>query len=550
MAGQVDNITDNAINKYISQIKNNLSGFNPRVVFDKLKKGHMPHQIAGMSDIGEDYVKELGKAYQKKIDEDIYPKDVLNDKINPETKTVTPGLSKMLGPQDSQQRKDIKATQKRNNPEYFQHEDEGGSNNSEDLDDDEENQDDDEEENKEEDDEEEKEDENEEESEEENPEEKDSSEELENPDDPAEGNGGVEGATETGGEALESAETGGEALAQGGATVAEAATAAETTAAAGGFFAAATPLWIALLIIGILLVLIVIIVPLIKSSGKEGHAPTQPYVNSGNYSAVVSLSKEEELKKLLDQNLDQFVVEIEKIKKNASGDNKDKIVELCDKIIEQAKILNEKTQDGTKADPKEKGEKESAKIKLQSYFKELIVLLYVKTDVVYLNQIEVDGGMASWGCGYTSSAMVAQSYGFNLKPIQIAGDRRSGIPGAGWPAQRLTQLTGVNWKQASSWEDIVKQVNNCNPVIVGTTFSRNSGHWMVIIGFTKSGDVIVNDPYGNHGYNYAGGYVSSGGQTGKAVTYNITDFKAHFNYDGFNGYSAYIVNPPYKLKCK
>lgn len=561
LAGEIEE-RKKIIDGYLAKIKSALEAFDAKYIFNKLKTGVYPHQIAGVN-IDKQYIDDITNAYKERPDEDIYPDVVLNG----DPKSGKDGLANMLGPKDSEARKDIDNAQKKNpdhpdnNPDSnnSKSDQEGSESSNQNKQDEEKNNAD---ENQKEADEKQddnfdvdsdnKEDVDSETSQEENiqGDQKNPNEEV-NPSKNGVNNVFKGEAGEMGGNVAGSMVGGASGTAAAGA--AEAATAGAATSAAvpaaAATLTATAPFWIALFIIIVVIIAVIVLGPMLDT-GKFGNVKAEAVGNSGNYKVVSALSKADELKKTLETNLEEFITRIEEIKKNASGDNKDKIITLCDQILKESNELKSiSTQNIRKMSAEDKGKKEELTVKIMAQIKELVSLVYVKTDVVYLNQIQVEGNMASWGCGYTSSAMVAQSYGFDLKPIQIAGNLTSGIPSAAWPAQRLTELTGVNWKQASSWDEIVKQVNNCNPVIVGTTFSRSSGHWMVIIGFTDSGDVIVNDPYGFHGYNYNGGYVSSGGETGKAVVYNLSDFRAHFDNDGYDGYSAYLVNPPYKLKC-
>ncbi len=177
----------------------------------------------------------------------------------------------------------------------------------------------------------------------------------------------------------------------------------------------------------------------------------------------------------------------------------------------------------------------------------------IKCDVVYLNQYDDNKPPLKAGCGPTSLAMIFQTYGKNITAIDIVkkgtqwGDPYS--TGMSHPSAITSKLNGMSdleWDSASSWSEIEQQVKDGNPVAVGTTFSGSSGHWMTITGFVANGDVIVNDPYGNHGYIWKGGY--GGNYKGEQVTYNRQDFLNHFA-DNLS-YNLYIKNPPSRINCE
>jgi len=139
----------------------------------------------------------------------------------------------------------------------------------------------------------------------------------------------------------------------------------------------------AILAIIVIVIIIIVVFGLIFRLGKSGNEPIRAYENRGEVQLPLSLTKEEELKKALEEDPAALIKNMETIKKNATGKNKDQIIQLCDQIIEQANILKEKGQaqkvdkDQTdEANAKIKGEKETAKAKIYDLIKKLVPLLY------------------------------------------------------------------------------------------------------------------------------------------------------------------------------
>lgn len=175
-------------------------------------------------------------------------------------------------------------------------------------------------------------------------------------------------------------------------------------------------------------------------------------------------------------------------------------------------------------------------------------------DVPYLNQYVMGNDN---GCGPTSLSMVFQYYGYNFTPEDVFNSgTNSGTLQNGQMLDRntvtnsLNSLSELEWKNASSWQDIVNQVKDGNPVVVGTNFASGSGHWMVIVGFTENGDVIVNDPGGDHGNKWSGSqgeFLDPKNRNGQNAVYDITDFHDYFDKSGSVADSHYVVDPPLYL---
>jgi len=116
---------------------------------------------------------------------------------------------------------------------------------------------------------------------------------------------------------------------------------------------------------GTFLLVVVLIIALVIGiaaffQGKKSSEPANPVENRGDFQVNLSITKEEELKKALEENIDLYIKKIENIKKNANGKNKTEIISLCDQILDKSKKLKEKGQSQDLTAPL--GDSEAAKI--------------------------------------------------------------------------------------------------------------------------------------------------------------------------------------------
>lgn len=138
----------------------------------------------------------------------------------------------------------------------------------------------------------------------------------------------------------------------------------------------------------------------------------------------------------------------------------------------------------------------------------------VSLDVPWFSQLRPedvdDPDMISAGvCAPTSVAMVLNHYGLKIKVSDVA--RRAFDPVAkifgNWAFLSATagDLGFDAWVQRfSSWKEVRKLVDSGTPVIISIAYPKRTfkelpdkfslGHLLVVRGFTKSGDVICNDP--------------------------------------------------------
>lgn len=118
-------------------------------------------------------------------------------------------------------------------------------------------------------------------------------------------------------------------------------------------------------------------------------------------------------------------------------------------------------------------------------------------------------------CSPTSTAMVLEFHGVLRSTREIAEgvyDHAQNVYG-NWPfnTAHIYRVSGLESfvRHGSGLDDLENEISAGRPVIIGHRWSRgeldhapiaeSSGHLIVVIGFTESGDVVVNDPAGQPG---------------------------------------------------
>jgi peptidoglycan hydrolase CwlO-like protein len=109
--------------------------------------------------------------------------------------------------------------------------------------------------------------------------------------------------------------------------------------------------------------------------------------------------------------------------------------------------------------------------------------------------------VAKYGCLITSVSMIANHYGKDIKPIDIAVNSNYFVPGTGYlyhSAEGMPfSLTAIN---ISPRDRLDSELDAGRPVIVGLYSADNPGHFIVIK--EKSGDnYIMHDPFLENGSN-------------------------------------------------
>lgn len=160
------------------------------------------------------------------------------------------------------------------------------------------------------------------------------------------------------------------AAATGGAVAASGATAAGGSAVVATAATVGPPTAIVAVVIIVIIALVMIVGPLLKL-GKFGHIEANAASPFASQTFNVA-NKYEDLKKYLGSDIDRFKKEIESIKTNATGKNKDQVVALCDEILKAADELKTKTGDT----PEDKGKKIELTTTIMEKVKVLIPLLY------------------------------------------------------------------------------------------------------------------------------------------------------------------------------
>lgn len=367
LAGQKDTDNSKEIRKVLNKIKEGLKIFGSEHIIRELKKGKLPHEVAGV-DVPSNLVKDVGQAYKSEPREDYLPDDTANR------------LDK-----DPNLQNDIGERQKINSPEFFQDDissppatdkkpEEQESSPKEDTPDKKEPND---------------------KPREDTPEEEKpmDNDETNKKDEEKNGEKASDSKKEDDKKSSENGEKGAKSglntekmknLANIGDATAKAAAGATASgpASAGGIFAtiattagAGAPIWITILVIIIVVVIVVIVGPLLKSLGKEGHIQAQAYENSGQYNTTLAPSKFEVLKKALETNPDEFIKMIEKEKKlqNEKSKPDQEVIKICDDIIEKTKEMKELAPAGEEgADPDKKGDKEKIKVQILELTQKLV----------------------------------------------------------------------------------------------------------------------------------------------------------------------------------
>lgn len=396
MAGEKDD-QKRIIDGNLSQIREALGIFNPKHIFDELKAGQTPDKIAGIN-INKQYLPDTIQALNTRPDEDIYPDNVLNG----DHKNNILGLSQLLGPEGSEQRKQIENAQKRENPEYFtENPDNGQKKPEEDDQTSNENQQDDKEKD-----------------ESKNPEEKDQnvddldkqdskkiqndqekqedkavsqddtnaqsnneedseedSKKTEDSSDKGESENNQQDVSEKSAQSkVNDAQKGNEDLtkkfidtANKGKTGGGAMTVIIT-------FLAESPFLIATLAIIVIILLVVSIGPLLRT-GKLGNVKAETVKNSPQFNVNASSFNFESLQKALETNPDRFIKIIEKEKANESlrQTPRPEVTKLCDDIIAKTNELKKLSSAGKSgADSTKKGEKTTLNIQIMDLTKQLI----------------------------------------------------------------------------------------------------------------------------------------------------------------------------------
>jgi hypothetical protein len=143
----------------------------------------------------------------------------------------------------------------------------------------------------------------------------------------------------------------------------------------------------------------------------------------------------------------------------------------------------------------------------------------------YRSQLVESGDMSYRLCGPSSTTMALSAHGISLPTKQVAGACWDGLNGiyGNWPfiaaaasqmmrehQAQLPQKPGyrkaarsfVAWP--ADWKAVEQEILDGNPVVVsirygqgelkGALTDESTGHLILVRGFTKGGDVIVNDP--------------------------------------------------------
>lgn len=118
-------------------------------------------------------------------------------------------------------------------------------------------------------------------------------------------------------------------------------------------------------------------------------------------------------------------------------------------------------------------------------------------------------------CSPTSLSMVLEYYGFNKPTEEVAAgvyDRQAKLYG-NWPFNTAYahQVSGMETyvRRMSGLDELEQEIAEGRPVIIShwwnkgdldhAPVSATDGHLIVVVGFTKAGDVVVNDPAGRRG---------------------------------------------------
>ncbi len=118
-------------------------------------------------------------------------------------------------------------------------------------------------------------------------------------------------------------------------------------------------------------------------------------------------------------------------------------------------------------------------------------------------------------CSPTSLSMVLAYYGKDLRTIdtcRLSLDNQAKIYG-NWPCNTAVAARVLGgWAavvKMRGWDDVEREIAAKRPVIVSHQWergdltnapvSRSNGHLIVAVGFTESGDVVVNDPAAKRG---------------------------------------------------
>lgn len=122
---------------------------------------------------------------------------------------------------------------------------------------------------------------------------------------------------------------------------------------------------------------------------------------------------------------------------------------------------------------------------------------------------------------YVTNAYTNNGHTYSATAPDPRGNRVAGLYGAICPTgfadwsrmEDVLQWHGLSARQlGASWDAIVGALKRGHPVLIGNGLTAE-GHILVAIGYTKDGQLLVNDPYGNR---FAPGY---GGTSGKGLFY-------------------------------
>lgn len=162
----------------------------------------------------------------------------------------------------------------------------------------------------------------------------------------------------------------------------------------------------------------------------------------------------------------------------------------------------------------------------------------VRLSVPYFNQVD-NYTQAHRTCNSSSCAMCLAF----LRPGKISGDDeylkklitgQYGDTTDHGAQTRLLESYGLSstWHTNLSFDDLERELKAGRPVVIGilhrgSLAAPTGGHMCVVIGFTKNGDFIVNDPYGSCNDGYSGPV-----ENGNGTIYSRAMLKARWLPEG------------------
>lgn len=268
--------------------------------------------------------------------------------------------------------------------------------------------------------------------------------------------------------------------------------------------AALPPVRIVLIIIGAIAVIIAIIAIILFAAilWHSGKLPPETANAAGDYGQIqanLAASKIETLKKALDENVDVFIKQINRIKSLTAGKNKEAIKIKCDEIIKNANELKNLPAVGSSetggGGPGTAGMKETSKIKIMDQVKELILLFDV-VDIAIMETGVCDGNSNfsqkpysrdgnAWCAAFVQA--VYKQAGLQIPPTDLAPclyakmkedpnkyftfEAGQGTPQPGdivffhWKDQGLISSAKYCWVEDVVHVGIVKEVKSANEII-------------------------------------------------------------------------------------